>query len=175
MRILFIGLFLASLVSIGLFASGFEGRREAASAPSAAGRGDGQAPTAPGRPADERQPKTADSVAAAIETLRGLLPGAEAEDEAGSGSSGGNVYYQWTDSRGSVHIVQSLEEVPAEWRGRAGRIEMASRPKAKARRVASRAPDAAPSAAAGPRGQQGRGGLHGHLVWLVPQDPGLAR
>ena len=35
-----------------------------------------------------------------------------------------DVYYQWVDDAGSVHFVRSLDEVPAAWRDRAGRIEV---------------------------------------------------
>jgi glutaredoxin len=35
-----------------------------------------------------------------------------------------DVYYQYVDDSGSVHFVQNIEEVPARWRDRAGRIEV---------------------------------------------------
>ena len=34
------------------------------------------------------------------------------------------VWYQYTDERGSVRFAQSLAEVPPHWRKRAGRVEM---------------------------------------------------
>jgi glutaredoxin len=38
----------------------------------------------------------------------------------------GEVWYQYTDATGSVHFASSLEEIPRQWRARAGRIEMSS-------------------------------------------------
>ncbi len=35
-----------------------------------------------------------------------------------------HLFYQWTDERGSVRFARSLEEVPAQWRERAGQIEV---------------------------------------------------
>ncbi len=142
MRILFLGLFLASLVSLGLFA--FSGLR----APEAAGPGEASRdrpppPSAPlARPAagpslDASSEAAESPVAAVIESVRRLLPGGgDAGDAPASG--GGKVYYQWTDERGSVHIVDSLDAVPAEWRDRVGRIEMDARPpRARPSRTAS--------------------------------------
>jgi glutaredoxin len=34
------------------------------------------------------------------------------------------VYYQYVDDRGSVNIVDTLDEVPPAWRARAGRVEV---------------------------------------------------
>lgn len=42
---------------------------------------------------------------------------AESEDEP-------STYYQWVDDRGSVHFEKSLDAVPADWRDRAGRVEI---------------------------------------------------
>ncbi len=50
----------------------------------------------------------------------------------------GNVYYQYVDDSGTVHFVGSLEEVPGEWRDRAGRVEMAARTKPAKKAKASR-------------------------------------
>jgi glutaredoxin len=50
--------------------------------------------------------------------------------EAASGpeapASGRRVYWQYVDGDGAVRFVRSLEEIPAAWRDRAGRIEMAA-------------------------------------------------
>jgi glutaredoxin-like YruB-family protein len=35
-----------------------------------------------------------------------------------------DVYYQYVDDSGTVHFVQNLGDVPAEWQSRAGRIEV---------------------------------------------------
>ncbi|MBK7950733.1 MAG: glutaredoxin family protein [Deltaproteobacteria bacterium] len=39
-------------------------------------------------------------------------------------ASSTSVVYQWVDDRGSVHFAGSLDEVPADWRSRAGQIEL---------------------------------------------------
>ncbi|MEZ4218012.1 MAG: glutaredoxin family protein [Myxococcota bacterium] len=49
----------------------------------------------------------------------------------GGDASGLRTYYQFLDDRGSVRFVASLDEVPPEWRDRAGRVEMASAPPAR--------------------------------------------
>jgi len=41
-------------------------------------------------------------------------------------SAGKRTFYQWTDERGSVRFARSLDDVPAEWRARAGQIEVDS-------------------------------------------------
>jgi glutaredoxin len=38
--------------------------------------------------------------------------------------AGRRTFYQWTDERGSVRFARSLDDVPAEWRARAGQIEV---------------------------------------------------
>lgn len=51
----------------------------------------------------------------------------EARPEAESAappSSTKHTFYQWTDPRGTVRFARSLEEVPPEWRGRAGQVEV---------------------------------------------------
>lgn len=35
-----------------------------------------------------------------------------------------SAFYQWVDERGSVNFAASLDEVPAAWRERAGRVEI---------------------------------------------------
>jgi glutaredoxin 3 len=35
-----------------------------------------------------------------------------------------DVYYQYVDESGTVHFVQKLEDVPVQWREKAGRIEV---------------------------------------------------
>jgi glutaredoxin len=39
-------------------------------------------------------------------------------------SLGDNTYYQYVDAENRVQFARSLEEVPEEWRGRAGRISL---------------------------------------------------
>jgi glutaredoxin len=39
-------------------------------------------------------------------------------------SAGKRTFYQWTDERGSVRFARSLDDVPAEWRARAGQVEV---------------------------------------------------
>lgn len=39
-------------------------------------------------------------------------------------ASSKSVVYQWVDDRGSVHFAGSLDEVPVDWRSRAGQIEL---------------------------------------------------
>lgn len=36
------------------------------------------------------------------------------------------AFYQWVDERGSVHFAGSLDEVPANWRSRAGQVQLDS-------------------------------------------------
>lgn len=50
----------------------------------------------------------------------------ETGDDTATGSEGGarRIVYQWVDERGSVHFAGSLDEVPEDWRGRAGQIEL---------------------------------------------------
>jgi glutaredoxin-like YruB-family protein len=43
-------------------------------------------------------------------------------------ASGGGVYWQYVDESGSVRFARSLEEVPAAWRDRAGRVELDAPP-----------------------------------------------
>jgi glutaredoxin len=43
-------------------------------------------------------------------------------------AGGPRVYWQYVDDAGSVRFARSLEEVPAAWRDRAGRVELASAP-----------------------------------------------
>ena len=45
-------------------------------------------------------------------------------DEAPAAKPGKSIFYQWTDERGSVRFARSLDEVPAQWRERAGQIEV---------------------------------------------------
>jgi glutaredoxin len=53
---------------------------------------------------------------------------ASAGGAAREAAGGGSVYYQYVDDGGAVHFVASLEEVPAPWRDRAGRIEVERKP-----------------------------------------------
>lgn len=96
----------------------------------------------------------ADGEASAAASADSGLGGAEASEEAEQDPTGdsaasraepdeasASTYYQWVDERGSVHFARSLAEVPADWRDRAGRIELESAPSEPA------APPARPAAA----------------------------
>ena len=43
------------------------------------------------------------------------------------------MLYQWTDASGNVHFVASLDQVPARYRDRVGRLELGPQRKAAAR------------------------------------------
>ncbi len=43
-----------------------------------------------------------------------------------SGEPSPSTFYQWVDERGSVHFAASLDEVPPDWRSRAGQVELES-------------------------------------------------
>jgi glutaredoxin len=73
----------------------------------------------------------------------------------GEGGSFKDVYYQYVDDTGTVHFVQNLSEVPAQWQSRAGRIEVersfpvpgrGSPPAAASRRAEARKPAEKPYA-----------------------------
>lgn len=51
---------------------------------------------------------------------------ATAEHAVADSPDGGErtIVYQWVDERGSVHFADSLDEVPEDWRGRVGQIEI---------------------------------------------------
>jgi glutaredoxin len=52
-----------------------------------------------------------------------------------------NLYYQYVDGANQVQFARSLEEVPEEWRGRAGRVSLPVPPPASpARKTAAREP-----------------------------------
>jgi glutaredoxin len=62
---------------------------------------------------------------------------APVETKAGSREPSPSKFYQWVDERGSVHFAASLDEIPSEWRSRAGQVELES---AAFTRTASTAP-----------------------------------
>jgi len=70
------------------------------------------------------------------------------KDEPAADGSFKDVYYQYVDDSGTVHFVQNLGDVPAEWQGKAGRIEVERTLPAPGR---SGSPAAAPRRAAGRR------------------------
>ena len=79
-------------------------------------------------------------------------------------SAGKRTFYQWTDERGSVRFARSLDDVPAEWRARAGQIEVdtsAYQPKRGASPEARR-PTSRPVAA------EGRADFHDVTVYTAP-------
>ena len=47
------------------------------------------------------------------------------------------TYYQYVDARGSVRFAEKLEDVPAAWRDRAGRVELEVAPPGRPWRVTS--------------------------------------
>lgn len=49
---------------------------------------------------------------------------------------GTRVYYQYVDASGAIRFVERLEDVPADQRARAGRIEVEARPEPEPRRTA---------------------------------------
>jgi glutaredoxin len=61
---------------------------------------------------------------------------------------GKRAFYQWTDARGTVRFARSLEEVPAEWRARAGRVEVDAAAFEPKRAAASASERAQPAVAA---------------------------
>jgi len=77
-----------------------------------------------GEPALEAA-KSVKAAIAAVPAMRGGEAAAAAEAPA---ASTGRTYYQYLDASGSVRFVSSLDEVPPEWRERAGRVEMAGPP-----------------------------------------------
>lgn len=110
MRILAVLVLVAALLlATGTVRLGFETVAEgeapaAASAASGVDGGDARAASEPG-PAED-----------------------SAESRAEPDEASASTYYQWVDERGSVHFARSLAEVPADWRDRAGRIELESAP-----------------------------------------------
>lgn len=50
--------------------------------------------------------------------------GAPSEPALAEAAAEPSTYYQWVDDRGSVHFEKSLDAVPADWRDRAGRVEI---------------------------------------------------
>jgi len=79
-------------------------------------------------------------------------------------STGKRTFYQWTDERGSVRFARSLDDVPAEWRARAGQVEVdtaAYQPKRGASPGARR-PYSQPIAA------ERRAGFHDVTVYTAP-------
>jgi mycoredoxin len=82
-------------------------------------------------------------------------------------SAGKRTFYQWTDERGSVRFARSLEDVPAEWRARAGQIEVdtaAYHPRSRA----SGASAAARKAPSQPAASERRAGFHDITVYTAP-------
>jgi glutaredoxin len=60
-----------------------------------------------------------------VATGAGTSSAAENGNGSPDPSAGGKrVFYQWTDARGSVRFAQSLDQVPAAWRERAGQVEV---------------------------------------------------
>ncbi len=80
-------------------------------------------------PADATAARPDESVQAEVE--------APVETKAGSREPSPSKFYQWVDERGSVHFAASLDEIPSEWRSRAGQVELES---AAFTRTASTAP-----------------------------------
>ena len=54
------------------------------------------------------------------------MGGAEASADAGAPprEAAPSRFYQWVDANGSVHFAASLDEVPEDWRSRAGEVQL---------------------------------------------------
>lgn len=95
----------------------------------------------------------------AAPSLNGLMGRSEAPREtrpATPPAASRQTYFQYIDASGSVRFATRLEDVPAEWRSRVGRIEMAG------------PPPSSPAAARAIREERTR-----HVV-LARSRPGLA-
>jgi len=73
-------------------------------------------------------------------------PGASSAHAKAGGAAASNLYYQYVDGANRVQFARSLDEVPPEWRERAGRVSLpVPPPAAPARRSAERKPPASPA------------------------------
>lgn len=103
---------------------------------------------APGSDTEETQAKQADEGDGERGLLRWFTRG-----DGTQAASIRDVYYQYVDESGTVHFVQKLEDVPAQWREKAGRIEVERSfpaPREQAARPATRERPAMPARAARP-------------------------
>jgi glutaredoxin len=125
MRIVVIVIFVVILLG----ATGYVRQRGGMFAPAASGQAspEGSAPaeTAPGA-AIASDPAHRVGIDSARASGGANDAEASAEARAKSDESSPSTFYQWVDERGSVHFAASLDEVPASWRSRAGRIELES-------------------------------------------------
>lgn len=120
---------LVSFIVILLGATGYVRQRGGVFEPAASGRasaeGSGPAENAAGAAiASDPAQRSGIDPAQASGGANDAAASAEARSE--SGESSPSTFYQWVDERGSVHFAASLDEVPASWRSRAGRIALES-------------------------------------------------
>jgi glutaredoxin len=76
-------------------------------------------------------PVAGEAAAAVAATAKGLAGGSEAGRAAADLARKARLkktYYQYVDARGSVRFAEKLEDVPAAWRDRAGRVELEGPP-----------------------------------------------
>jgi glutaredoxin len=100
-----------------------------------------------------------------------LDPSSVADSEVAPQSDAANpaasvrTYYQWTDEGGAVRFAQSLDAVPAQWRERAGKIEVdASSELPRSARTAAGKRSPSPAAIA----DEPRRALHDVTVYTAP-------
>jgi glutaredoxin len=100
-----------------------------------------------------------------------LDPSSVADSEVAPQSDAANppasvrTYYQWTDEGGAVRFAQSLDAVPAQWRERAGKIEVdASSVLPRSARTAAGKRSPSPAAIA----DEPRRALHDVTVYTAP-------
>jgi glutaredoxin len=115
----------------------------------------------PAPPAFDAPAPARESVAA---NASAIASAAEApHSDATSPATSARTYYQWTDERGAVRFAQSLDAVPAQWRERAGKIEVDASAYLPPVRTASRT-RGSPAAIA----DEPRSALHDVTVYTAP-------
>jgi mycoredoxin len=128
-------------------------------------------------PAPRAASASAENTVPGLDELAGAIAGpAQGDVELGAAlgsagaklpASGKRTFYQWTDERGSVRFARSLDDVPPEWRERAGKVEVdtaAFQPKSAASRASrvGRTPESQPAAA------EARADFHDVTVYTAP-------
>jgi glutaredoxin len=131
-----------SLAIIGLIALAAAVVALARHAPSTAGllRVPGATSTAAATLAEEAA-RSEDGPGAAEEAASarpGALVDRFTQDDVEAAEQGRRVVYQFSDASGSVHFVDSIEQVPAAYRERVGRVELGGREKPRRRSRALR-------------------------------------
>ncbi len=120
MRAIVIGLMLAALVGAAT--------RPWERSPSSGEAGAEPIVLVPGNATAEASPEERPAEAAAPPLAGGNANDARRASEGASVDAPAepSVFYQWVDERGSVHFAAALDEVPADWRSRAGQIQLDS-------------------------------------------------